>query len=405
MGRKLCLVVNRASPVETFIAHVSASLAAGTFVRLLLSQPSEDSPLERIIGRLIEIRGEPKLSLTLREARRDTTQNLALADVAAWLAAQLPARFRSAMLETTEKNWQLSASPRGGLKLAAHRATDAAPPARTHDVPKPSALDASARPWLIQLGLCSSDGRVRASMADKYRQLERYLEIMTHLVRPADESHGWCANETIAIADMGSGKGYLTFGIWHLLTRTLGLRADVTGVEARADLVEKTNAVARAVGADSLRFVAGTIADSPLPRLDVLIALHACNTATDDAIRRGISAGAGLIVVSPCCHQELRPQLGRPEPLAPLLTHGILAERMAEWLTDGLRALHLEAAGYATKVIEFIPSEHTPRNLLLAGIRRETPDAAAQTRARAQIRQLKIYFGIEHHALDALLAE
>jgi hypothetical protein len=176
---------------------------------------------------------------------------------------------------------------------------------------------------------------------------------------------------------------------------------DVTGVEARADLVEKTKACAQAIGADRLRFVAGEIGTVSLPRLDGLIALHACNTATDDAIRRGITAGARLIVVSPCCHQELRPQLGRPEPLAPLLAHGILAERMSEWVTDGLRALHLEAAGYATKVIEFVATEHTPRNLLIAGIRRKE-DSARQERARAQIRELKRYFGITHQALDAL---
>jgi hypothetical protein len=254
---------------------------------------------------------------------------------------------------------------------------------------------------LNQLGISGGDGPVLASMSDKHRQLERYLEIMSQLVRDC----GWKSGHAIAVADRGSGKGYLTFGVWHLFTRSLGLSADVTGIEARTDLVEKTNTVARAVGAESLRFVAGTIADAVLPRIDALIALHACNTATDDAIRRGIAANAKLIIVSPCCHQEIRPQLGRPEPLASVLGHGIMAERMSEWLTDGLRALHLEAAGYATKVIEFVASEHTPRNLLIAGVRRATPDATARTRAREEIRLLKTYFGIGRQALDDLLSE
>jgi hypothetical protein len=398
--------VSHPSPVESFIGHLVASLQAGTMVRLHLSHPvpatAEGPALDRIVGRLIDLRGEPTLSLSLREAKRDTTQNLALADVPGWFSRQFPAAFRSAVLETTVKTWQLSLSPRGGLRLGSHLPeTIQAPPARAHDVSKATALGTKAQPWLIQLGICSDDGRVRASMASKLRQIERYLEILTHLSRDC----GWKPGEAVAVADMGSGKGYLTFGVWHLLTRVLGLRADVTGVEARGELVERTNAVARAVGAEGLRFISGTIVDAELPRLDALMALHACNTATDDAIRRGIAAQAKLIVVSPCCHQELRAQLGRPEPLAPLLAHGILAERMSEWLTDGLRALHLEAAGYATKVIEFVPSEHTPRNLLIAGIRQENAGESGRARAVAEIHRLRTYFGIEHHALDDLLPD
>jgi SAM-dependent methyltransferase len=312
----------------------------------------------------------------------------------------VPAKFRSAVLETTERNWQLAPAPDGRPRLAAHRPTQLAAPPRRHDEPKPGFLDGSTLPWLIQVGICGADGRVRASMADKHRQLERYLEIVSHLARDC----GWKTGEAITVADMGCGKGYLTFGLWHLLNKHLGFCAEVIGVEARPELAATANAVARAVGADRLRFVASTIADVELPALDAFVALHACNTATDDAIRCGIRQQAKLIIVSPCCHRELRPQLGRPEPLAPLLAHGILAERLSEWLTDGLRALHLERAGYATKVIEFIASEHTPRNLLVAGVRRDHPDEAARTRAAAEIRALKSFAGIQHHALDDLLA-
>lgn len=399
--------MSNSSPVQTFIHHVVASVEHGTLVRLHLSQPvpgDAGTPmLERVLGRLVDLRGEVNLSLSLREAKRDTTQNLPRAAVPAWLAEQVPARFHSAVLETTDRVWQLSRSPRGDLRLGSHRVTTPrAAPSRAHDAVKSTPLDASARPWLVQLGLTQPDGRVRASMADKHRQLARYLEIFTHLVRDC----GWKEGDAITLADLGSGKGYLTFGVWHLCNRVLGLSATVTGVELRPELVEQANTVARAIGAERLNFIAGSIEAAELPApLDAFIALHACNTATDDAIRRGIDAGAKLIVVSPCCHQEVRPQLGRPEPLAPVLAHGILAERMSEWVTDGLRALHLEAAGYSTKVIEFVASEHTPRNLLIAGVKRATIDPAAGARAVAEIRQLKTFFGIEHHALDPLLPE
>ncbi len=359
--------MKKKTPTDSFIAHTRAAIHSGTLGRLLLSAPHDrKQPVERIIGRLVEIRQQPMLSLTLREQRRDTTRNLPINEVAEWLTAQLSGVFRSAVLETTEGGWQFTISPKGKVKLSTHKSSAPAP-TKTHDKKKTSLLDESARPWLTALGLCDQSGRVRPSSADKHRQLERYLEILSHLVRECD----WMPDSTIKIADMGCGKGYLTFGVWHLLNRTLGLRTEVTGVEARQDLVDKTNSIARSIRADTLKFIAGDIASVDLDKLDGLIALHACNTATDDAIARGVRMGAKLIVVSPCCHQELRPVLGKPELLAPLLAHGILEERFSEWLTDGLRALRMEEAGYATKVIEFVASEHTPRNLLIAGVRKE----------------------------------
>jgi SAM-dependent methyltransferase len=209
------------------------------------------------------------------------------------------------------------------------------------------------------------------------------------------------ADSTLTFADMGCGKGYLTFGAWHLFRRVWKQTVRVIGVEARPELVANTNRLARQIRADGLEFISGDIASATLPRVDALIALHACNTATDDAIRRGIELGAKLIIVAPCCHKELRPQLGRPEPLGPLLRHGVMEERLAEWLTDGLRALFLEWAGYRTKVMEFIAGEHTPKNLMLVAIREREPftDAAAGKR----IEDLKAWFGIQHHALDGLL--
>ncbi len=197
---------------------------------------------------------------------------------------------------------------------------------------------------------------------------------------------------------MGCGKGYLTFGAWHLFQRIWKQSVRVIGVEARDDLVKATNQLAQQIRADGLEFISGTIQSARLPPVDALIALHACNTATDDAIRRGIELGAKLIVVAPCCHKELRSQLGKPEPLAPVLRHGLMEERMAGWLTDGLRALFLEWAGYRTKVFEFVASEHTPKNLMIAAVREREPfsDEAAKKR----IEELKRFFGIEHHALD-----
>jgi len=378
--------VNKRPPADLFIAHTIEALHSGALVRLLLSAPVEkQQPVERIIGRLVEIKQRPMLSLTLREQRRDTTKNLPINEVLDWLTAQLSGEFRSAVLETTNGGWQFTINPKGKARLSTHKSASQRVP-KTHDQKKATLLDDSARPWLIALGLCDAAGRVRPSAADKHRQLERYLEILSHLVRECD----WKPDHEIKIADMGCGKGYLTFGVWHLLNRTMGLRAEVIGVEARQELVDKTNNIARSIGAENLKFIAGDIASVQLDGLDGLIALHACNTATDDAMSRGVKCGAKLIVVSPCCHQELRPVLGKPPLLAPLLVHGILEERFSEWLTDGLRALRLEQAGYTTKVIEFVGSEHTPRNLLLTGVRKERSTDVEPVEQK--IRALKEFF-------------
>jgi SAM-dependent methyltransferase len=241
-------------------------------------------------------------------------------------------------------------------------------------------------------------------MADKYSQINRYLEIFSHLAKDA----GWLDSappnerrDDWTIADMGAGKGYLTFGLWHLCRRVWKRPVTVLGVEARPDLVSQTNKIADGIGADGLKFIHGDADSVALPKLRALIALHACDTATDDAVRRGIDLDAELLVVAPCCHKQLRPELHHEGPLAPLLRHGLMEERMAEWVTDGLRALFLEWAGYRTKVIEFVASEHTPKNLMIAAVRHGA--RFADPEIRKQIQEIKAFFGIARHPLDPLL--
>jgi hypothetical protein len=430
-------------PVDEFVRHTLASLEDNTFVRLVLSGGAEaEGAPKRVLGRLVRLRGLPHLSLTLRHATRDVTRNLALAEVRHWLGFQLKGNFRSALLGTTVREWQLNFPAGKEPWLISHKPHTKVAPSRDHDEAKQTWLDASARDWLFGLGICDENGRVNPSMADKHRQIHRYLEILSHLAKdcgwapaeakevgeaqpvrrvwmeeeradsveaagaaqppapPPDPASRFAGNELV-FADMGCGKGYLTFGAWHLLRRRWRLPARVLGIEARPDLVKSITAVARKVDAPGLEFTAGQIGSVELPRVDALIALHACNTATDDAIRRGIELGAKLIVVAPCCHQEIRPQLGKPAPLAAVLEHGIMDERMAEWVTDGLRALFLEWAGYRTKLIEFVSSEHTPKNLMLAAMREREPFASET--ARERIVELKRFFSIQHHALDGLL--
>lgn len=402
-------------PAEQICTKLAESLKQGTFARLVLSAPvaAGDTP-QKILGRFIMLKGVPHLSLTLRYPTRDVTKNVPLAEGAAWLNEQLDRQFHSALLCTTARDWQFISNAAGEARLIDHQPSAKKPPSREHDQPHTGILDASARDWLQGLDVLDGAGKVRVSMADKHRQINHYLEILSHLAKDC----GWMETPVSDVArtgnaaapgrrpalqlvDMGCGKGYLTFGIWHLFHRVWKQPAHIMGVEMRADLVATTNKLAQQIGAEGLEFVSGTIESARLTRVDALIALHACNTATDAAIRRGLELGAKLIVVAPCCHKELRPQFGKPAPLAPVLRHGVMEERMAEWVTDGLRALFLEWAGYRTKVMEFVAGEHTPKNLMIAAVRER--EAFTDAAARKRIEELKAFFGVEKHALDPLL--
>lgn len=388
-----------------FLRVFADSLAADTFVRLQLSAPTgEAAPLERAIGRLVDLAAGRHLSLTLREPRRDTTANVPVAAAAAWLDEQLGSRFRSALLATTTADWQLRCDDDGTVRVIRHKPATTTTPPRTHDGQKPTRLGAAARPWLHALGIVDDHGRPRSQLAHKHAQIDRYVEILHHLARDAGWHERPAGSAPLQFVDVGCGKGHLTFAAWHLGHHVLGTSVRVLGVEARAELVAAANTVAQQLAPGELSFACGDIADVPLPAVDALVALHACNTATDHAIARGIAAAATLIVVAPCCHQEVRPQLAHPQPLTPVLAHGLMAERMAEWATDGLRTLVLAWAGYTTKVIEFVGSEHTGKNTMLAAVRGPRPAAAQRVQARQAIDAFRSFFGITTHALDGVLA-
>ena len=240
-------------------------------------------------------------------------------------------------------------------------------------------------------------GEVRPAMGDKFRQINRFVEIVAGLL----DSSPLAGREEVSVVDMGSGKGYLTFALYDYLNHVRGVRAAVTGVEARPELAGLCNDIAGRAGFGALDFRTGYIQDYELPRTDVLIALHACDTATDDAIHKGVAAGASVIVTAPCCHKEVRPQMQAPTPLRGLLRHGILLEREAESVTDSLRALLLESAGYGVKVFEFVSTEHTRKNTMIAAVRRGP--GADREAALAEFRTLKEFYGIREQRLERLL--
>lgn len=310
----------------------------------------------------------------------------------------LGVRFLNADLFTTEQDASLSFGKNGKATFSAQKPTQTAPVDTRHNREKHRLLDPAA-PWLHELGITNTKGEVLPTAQDKWKQINKFLEIIDSLLRAHPLPPG------AQIADMGSGKGYLTFALYHFLSLQPGLDPQVTGIELRQNLVDFCNKTAQKAGFNGLQFVATDINDFQPEQLDLLIALHACDTATDLALAKGIHARAGIVVVAPCCHKQVRRDMEAHNELAPILRHGILEERQAEIVTDGIRALLLEANGYKTNVFEFISTEHTAKNVMITAV--GTPRPAADNRRRTEalekVAALKAGFGIREHYLEKLL--
>jgi hypothetical protein len=388
-------------PVCPLLNALRKAWDASTFVKLTLSSPHGlDPALRNLRARTVELKEGRRLCLTHSFATRETTLNLSPDDGIRTLAESFAKHWSRANLFTTAGDFQFRKESSGKVSVRAARPTFTAAPPLEHDRRNPHKTALAEAAFLQRLGVTNFQGAPRPGMAGKLRQIQRFVEIVGHLLddltlRPPGP---------LRVVDMGAGKGYLTFAMAHAL-RSRGWDAEVTGVEARPDLVETANAAARELGFDRLRFDAGTIQEwESEGELDILVALHACDTATDEALFRGVRKGAALLLTSPCCHQELRPQIVFPKQLAALGGHGILAERQAELLTDALRAHLLELHGYSARVFEFVEPEHSGKNLMLAGIKR-AGGARRTEEVRAEIHALWAAFGLKSQRLANLLRE
>lgn len=385
---------------EKFISALEESVAAGGFVKLTLAKyRGVEADLKNLYARRVALKKGERLSLLYRYKTKDVVKNLTVFDAVEFIRKQLGSDFLSAHLFTTSEDVQLDFKRNGVSKLVTSPPAFATPQPTAHDRRKKRTIETAGSVYLHALGLTDERGSARPAMGDKLRQVNKFVETVAGLVAASPLA----GHEEMSVVDMGSGKGYLTFAVYDYLNNSLGVSARVTGVEARAELVSLCNEVARRAGFNRLDFRAGFIQDFDLQATDILIALHACDTATDDAIFKGIRANASVIITAPCCHKELRPQIRIPDVLRGVLRHGILLERAAEALTDSLRALLLEYAGYEVKVFEFISTEHTRKNTMIAAIRREASSGREKT-LREYV-ELKEFYGIREQRLEKLLRE
>jgi hypothetical protein len=278
--------------------------------------------------------------------------------------------FANILLEQTHQMLSVRITKKGEALI--HRETTARAQELSHDRSKSRLLD-SSDPYLIAIGISDKDGKVKPSKSDKYKQVEEFLRLLVptlasaikagHISQPTDA-------QPLTIVDLGCGHAYLTFAV-HQYLRSQGMGVKVIGIDVRTAARDRNNEIAQQLGiASTIEFRAEEIADTTLTTADIAIALHACDTATDDAIAWAINSDAKLALIAPCCHHDIQAQMNEvPEPWSIVTRNGIMKERLGDLLTDALRMQIMKLRGYRVEAIEFIGGEHTPRNLMIRAVK------------------------------------
>jgi len=391
----------------TFVNEIKKVIAESAFVKLALGNyKGTEEGLKQLYVKPVLIKNKQQLAFNYRYKTRDIFKNFEIAEGLALIEGYLAGDFNVATLFSTHQEMILERNVKGSFRLRTKQLEEKKEANLAHNKEKKRLILAKDNLYLHELGLTDEQGTVFKNAQDKYKQINQYIEILSSLIKELPQ--GTIKN----VVDMGSGKGYLTFALYDYLLNHQQ-KAHVIGVEFRKDLVDLCNQIAVNAKFEQLSFVEGTIESYDAEAIDLLIALHACDTATDDAIYKGIKANADLIVVAPCCHKQIRREIekGKAQNELNFLTkHGIFLERQAEMVTDGLRALILEYFGYKTKVFEFVSDVHTPKNVLVVGIRSKeqgTRNKEQGLRSKDEvlqrIKQTKQYFDIGYHHLERLL--
>jgi len=377
----------------------------GTLVRQLVSDStltgaaisrprrSDPSRPSRITVAPVRVARSLRYRFTAHHATRTTDEILGPGAASERLVDLLQNDFRQGLLQATDADWQVLTGR--GAPTILRREPSRPRATLTHDRAKRYVLpEGTPVPFLVELDVMTPEGKVRKSRYDKFRQVNRFLELVEDVLPALPEGR-------LKIVDFGSGRSYLTFALHHLLVHVHGREVEIMGLDLKADVIADCEQLARRIDAAGLRFEVGDIAGyEALAGTDLVVSLHACDTATDDALDRAVRAEVPVILAVPCCQHEVMSQL-ESEVLRPLLRYGTLKERFAAEVTDAARAQLLGAVGYDVQVVEFIELEHTPKNVLLRAVARPGRD---RKKAFAEYRVFASELGIDP-ALGRLLAD
>jgi SAM-dependent methyltransferase len=385
-----------------------AVLDEANFVRATFSgqQRGKTNPWQRLELRPVEVQGQRHLQFSFFDARQNIVKNFVGETAVTHLTAALDLPFRNFHIITQFETIQINLSKKGKA-IINRKATDKPQQVDlTHDRSKNTILsEGEDIPFLQVMGVMREDGRIKADHRSKFQQINAFLKILAEIDEIAT------LPEPVRLVDFGCGNAYLTFAAYHYLVNILGKQARIVGVDGQEKLIARNQSRANELGWDGLTFEQGLIIDYQVdPPPNIVVALHACDTATDDTLAQGIHWQSQVIIVAPCCHHHLQVQLKeRPSPpeFAAVMRYGLLHERLGDILTDAFRAAILRLHGYHVTALQFISPEHTPKNLLLRAVKKgndggETARPELVETAVAEYTQLQQYWQVEPYLAQLL---
>jgi len=354
----------------------------------------------RAILRPVELRGQRFLQFSYFDARKNVTKNFRGQEAKSHLQEILKVGYAGVHLTTDTEEVDIRTTKKGKIQVGRRQLTEAGPgPPPPHnrikDLPLP---EGKADRLLEALGISTRDGHVRPNRRAKFTQINEFLKQLMHVL---DDAGLRSLGRPVEILDCGCGSSFLTLAVHHYLNDILGIAARILGVDVNDEVIRKSVERSERLGAEHLQFSCGRIG-SVAAKADVVLALHACDTATDEAIAQAVASEARLLLSVPCCHHHLNDRIrpeGPAEVLRPLLRHGILQQRTADLVTDTFRALALRILGYRTEVIEFISPEHTARNLMIRAVRGAASGDAALV---SEYLELRRFWGVTPYVEEVL---
>lgn len=388
--------------------RVKAAILDPRFTRATLSAPTPglDTPWIKVHIRPVRIMGRGRLQVACYDARRCITKNYDPRDAGKEIEVLLALPFRDMQVETTAESLQVHISKQGKASVRSGAPRSTTPPNLSHDREKQQVLPAGGPdPWLQVIGIATRDGAIKAERRRKFTQINEFLAVLDQSLQQSGVGEGATEDRPISVVDCGCGNAYLTFAAYHYFRAIRGLPTRLIGIDMNAELIARQEGRAGELDWTDLRFESTPIAAFvPEAPPDLVMSLHACDTATDDALARAIAWGSKLILCVPCCHHHLQVQLARPgiaPAFRPILRHGVLRERLGDVATDAFRALILRIMGYQTDVMEFVSTEETAKNVLIRAIRAREP---GDRRFVREYRALKDALGVTPY-LEAALGE
>lgn len=352
--------------MDAKIREVFKSFLNESLEQIIISKPSQPEVLAKVKIRPVQIKKEIKFQVTEYRGTKVFHVNHTQGEMLEMLPEYFEGQLAQAELKGADRTGILLIG-RKGVTVKCKKRADAhtAAAVKPHNAEKLYILQEGMKiPFLIDLGVMTESGKIVRARYDKFRQINRYLELVEDILPelPGDRE--------VSIVDFGCGKSYLTFALYYYLREIKGYNIKITGLDLKEDVINFCKGLRDRYGYEKLEFIQGDIADYVCSgEVDMVVTLHACDTATDYALAKAVSWGAKIIFCVPCCQHELNRQIIN-EMLAPVLKYGIIKERMSSLITDALRAGMLEEQGYRTQILEFVDMEHTPKNILIRAVKK-----------------------------------